>query len=182
MFEGKSLSYVTGFICGFLSIFVVVFVLRIIAKKVFKNSKKQNYDERQIAARGQAAATGFTTLCIWQVFSMLFESTLGINFIDPALWHLLGLLVGMTAFAMACIWRDAYFTVNNKKLPFFIIIGIGIVANLAIFFANGGFNAGISDNGLYGSHYVNFFVVIMLVVISINIVIKHFVDLKAAEE
>lgn len=175
----KSPFFAIGFIVGLLLVFIVCFVIRFICVKLLKKNKKQfEYDERQMAARGKASTIGFTVLCFWQIFTMCMDISFGTLFMTPALWNLCGLLVGITAFAITCIWKDAYFTQANKKTRFIIFIIIVAVINIVIFFINGGINKAITENGLLGTPFANLFTAIMLLIITINLILKICKDKK----
>ena len=159
--------------------FIICFYFRIVSVKLLKKSKKQfEYDERQMAARGKASTIGFTVLCFWQIFTMCMDISFGTLFMTPALWNLCGLLVGITAFAITCIWKDAYFTQSNKKTGFIIFIIIMTIINIVIFFINGGINKAITEEGLLGTPFTNLFAAIMLLIITINLIVKICKDKK----
>ena len=169
----KSPFFAIGFVVGLLLVFIVCFIIRLVSVKLLKKSKKQfEYDERQIAARGKASMIGFTVLCFWQILTMCIDISFGTLFMTPALWNFCGLIAGITAFAVTCIWNDAYFTQANKKTRFIIFIIIAAIVNIIIFFINGGINKAVTDDGLLGTPFTNLFAAIMLLIITINLIIK----------
>lgn len=181
--EEKSTAYTLGFACGIISVFLIVLLIRFICAKILKKKNiKKEYDERQMIMRGQAAMVGFKTFCVWQIFSMIVEAGTGTPVMIPALWHVTGLLIGCSAFAIGCIWKDAYFSQRDKPFAFSIFIVIILVANIFVFFMNGGLKNGRTEEGLLALPYVNIFVSVMLFIILINLVVKHFVDKKTKEE
>ena len=175
----KSPFFAIGFIAGLVLVFIVCFIIRIVSVKLLKKSKKQfEYDERQMAARGKASTIGFTVLCFWQILTMCIDISFGTLFMTPALWNFCGLIAGITAFVITCIWKDAYFTQSNKKTGFIIFIIIMTIINIVIFFINGGINKAITEEGLLGTPFTNLFAAIMLLIITINLIVKICKDKK----
>lgn len=181
--ENKSPAYAVGFICGFLAVFAIAFIARFILVKVLKKKKKcAAYDERQIAARGKAAFIGFIALCAWQIFSMCMDISFGTLFMTPALWNFCGLLVGLCAFVITCIWKDAYFAASEKKLWFFIFTIIATILNVLFFFLNYGAKTAFTSDGLLGTPFINLLASFMLLIIVINLFAKIQIDKKNYKE
>lgn len=52
------------------------------------------------------------------------------------------------------------------------------IINIVIFFINGGINKAITEEGLLGTPFTNLFAAIMLLIITINLIIKICKDKK----
>ena len=175
----KSPYFSVGFVAGLLFVFIVCFIIRLVSVKILKKSKKQfEYDERQVAARGKASAIGFTVLCFWQILTMCIDICFGTLFMTPALWNFCGLIAGITAFVVTCIWKDAYFTQVNKKTRFIIFIIVAALVNILVFFLNGGAKNAVTEDGLLGTPFTNLFTALILLIITINLIIKISKDKK----
>lgn len=170
--ESTSPFFALGFIAGLLSVFIICFIIRFICVKLFKKDKKQfEYDERQIAARGKASMIGFSVLCLWQILTICLDISFGTFFMTPALWNFCGLLTGITAFIITCIWKDAYFTESTKKTGFIIFIIVAAILNIVLFFINAELDLIIKDK-LLGMPFFNLFTGIMLLIVVVNLLLK----------
>ena len=105
----------TGWVIGFAVGIIVAAVVQLI--RYYNGSRKDRYDERQIAARGIAYRCGFFTLMIYEaVYSAL--NALNIRFADDIVGPVLGIFPAVAVFGAVAVVMDAYFEVNaSKKTP-----------------------------------------------------------------
>ena len=105
-------SYYIGVVVGFL--LVVGFGLLI--RFIFKTKRvKPEYDERQMIARGKAYKVGFFTLLIYGSICTVLQA-MEIYWCDGLLREVIGIVIGVGAFAIVAILNDAYigFNENNR--------------------------------------------------------------------
>ena len=124
---------------------------------------KTEYDERQLRVRGDAYRYAFYSVIICEVILLILaigEFTLPI---PEYVLHFGGILIGCLVLSGYCIWKDAYWGLNNNRKRYGIIL---VVAGLL--------NALPSD-----FPYVNLLTCIMLLVVGIELLLKHFLDQRA---
>lgn len=170
----KSTAYVLGFICVIVITFVILVIIETIMKK--RNTKVE-FDERQIAKRGEAYKTGFKAVTICEILEFFNEILFGFHIMDGALLHLSILLIGILAFVIHAIWNDAYFTGRGKKKVWLIVIITAVILNLLCFFCND-ISAMKTEDGLLSYGFTNLEAAIFCFIIFVNIVIKLLIDRK----
>ncbi|MDD6191265.1 MAG: hypothetical protein PUB75_06720 [Firmicutes bacterium] len=153
-----SIAYGIGFICGLAFVFIAAFVF-----KKFFFRKKAVYDERQKIEQGKACKAGFYFLL---VYCMLFG--IADNVFDFRLTQLPvmlgGALISVMIYAVYCIWKEAYFPINQSSIKWIVLlIALGIV-NVFIAVMN------ISTSPQ--STVINGMCAVMILIISIVSIIK----------
>lgn len=129
-----SMEYVIGLIVGVLVVLAVVaLVVMICRKKGSMRFGKCEYDERQMLARGKAFRAGFFTILIYEaVYAMV--DVAGIKWCANVTGIMLGLMLGITVFAIVAISKDAYMSMNERPTGWMIIwcvvIGLNLVCGL----------------------------------------------------
>lgn len=116
-----------GIVCMMGAVIGVVLsvILYAIAQK--DNSLKQNYDERQELLRGRGAKYGLYTMMFLNLALFLLE-TAGVCLpMSTGLALFFSVLIGGSVWAVYCVWKDAYFALNQKAGVFigvFLVMGI----------------------------------------------------------
>ena len=90
---------------------------------------KTEYDERQLRVRGDAYRYAFYSVIICEVILLILaigEFTLPIP--DYAL-HFAGILIGCLVLSGYCIWKDAYWGLNNNRKRYGIILVVAGLLN-----------------------------------------------------
>lgn len=129
-----SMEYVIGLIVGVLvGLAVVALVVMLCRKKGSMRFGKCEYDERQMLARGKAFRAGFFTILIYEaVYAMV--DVAGIKWCANVTGIMLGLMLGITVFAIVAISKDAYMSMNERPTGWMIIwcvvIGLNLVCGL----------------------------------------------------
>ena len=96
--------------------------------------KKDQYDERQTAARGKAYRAGMISVMIYLWIYLMIEA-MGVRWHDGLFGPALGVVVGVFAFGLTAVLKDAYISLNETPkgaLTFFFLVG---AANLLIGFS-----------------------------------------------
>ena len=142
---------------------------------IANNNRKvrSEYDERQLRVRGDAYRYAYYSMIICEVILLILsigEVTLPVP--DYVL-HFGGILIGCLVLSTYCIWKDAYWGLNNNRRSYGIIL---VVAGL--------FNAipvigSLSDTGGSDFPYVNLLCCIMLVVVGAELLLKQMADRRA---
>ena len=115
-------------------ILIGLFVVLFNSKRKKKNKECQ-WDERQIAARGQCFMVGFWTLIVASTLIALYGFFVGKSLFETSeTGNIIAVLVGIGAFAVTAIIKDAYFSIHENKKHFFIVgtvlsvmMGIGTI-------------------------------------------------------
>ncbi len=132
---------------------------------------KQNYDERQELNRGRGAKYGLYTMFFLDMVLFLME-TAGIRLpMSAGLALVISTLIGGSVFAVYCVWKEAYYALNQKANAFTgILFVIGII-NLVIgikAFVDG---VAIQDNQLT-LRSMNLFCAVTIIVICGALILK----------
>ncbi len=128
MTEGWKIGFVVGIL--------IALILAALIKKFLV--KKCNYDERQIAARGQAFKAGFIAfvLCELAVFftELLMEKPF--DFFPPGILSILICLTALLVFLEVAIFKDAYFspdrTLSKRWFVLMLILAAVYITNFII--------------------------------------------------
>ena len=152
----------------------IVFGLILAIALIMKNRKiKTEYDERQLRVRGDAYRYAFYTVVIWEVF--LFILAFGeIRLPIPEyVLHFAGILAGVIVLSSYCIWKDAYWGLNNNRKRYGIILVVaGLLNALPLYMA-------LSAGSESDFPYVNMLTCIMLLAVGVELLIKHMLDQRA---
>ena len=150
-------------------------ILAIALILISNNNRKvrTEYDERQLRVRGDAYRYAFYSVIICEVILLILafgEVTLPVP--DYVL-HYGGILIGCLVLSTYCIWKDAYWGLNNNRRRYGIIL---IVAGLLNAFPLCG---ALSHRSTLDFPYVNLLTCIMLLVVGVELLLKHFLDRRA---
>ena len=163
----KSAGVAIGILVGLIVAFVLI--------RLANNNRKVKveYDERQLRVRGDAYRYAFYTVVIWEaVLIVLAYGDFHLPVPDLAL-HFAGIIAGVIVLSTICIWKDAYWGLNNNRRSYGIIL---LVAGL--------FNAIPVVGRLSGAvssdfPYVNLLCCVMLVVVGAELLLKQLADKRA---
>ena len=160
-----------GVICVLGAIIGVVFCVILYAVAQKDNGMKQNYDERQEVNRGRGAKYGLYTMFCLNMVLFLMEAA-GMHLpMSAGLALVISTLVGGGVFAVYCVWKEAYYALNQKANVFTVIIFVAGVINLVIgikAFADG---VAIQENQLT-LRSLNLFCAIMVLVVCGALILK----------
>ena len=160
-------------------ILVGIIIVVIGLKLTNKNHKvKTEYDERQLLVRGNAYRYAFYTVVIWEaVLMVLAIGDLPLPVPDIAL-HFAGIIAGVLVLSTVCIWKDAYWGLNNNRRRYGVILLIAGLFNAIPVIGN------LSGRGSSDFPYVNLLCCVMLVVVGAELLLKQLADKRAenAEE
>ncbi len=146
-----------------------------------RNKKyKTEYDERQIRARGDAYRYAFYTLVIYEVILFLLEIGEISLPIYGAVLHMCGVILAITVLCVYCIWKDAYWGMNNNRKRYGVIMILGGLFNalpvVAVLRGSTTFNSRLSSGV-----FLNFCVCVMLLVIGAAMLLKHLKEQHTGE-
>ena len=138
-----------------------------------KNAWK--YDERQRIARGEASAWALKLIVAANVAGILAQ-LLDLISTMTLLYLLTGAMIAAAAlFAGICIYRDAWFAINERPRDVAFALAVAFLSNLALGFLE------IGRIGAFVSFF-NFSVAAMLLSIAVNWHIKRRLDRRADDE
>ena len=160
-----------GVAIGILIGLVIAFALVIVANK---NRKfKTEYDERQLKVRGDAYRYAFYTVVVYEVI-MFIIGIGGFSLpIDEYVLHFAGIILGVLVLSGICIWKDAYWGLNNNRKRYGIIL---VIAGLLNAFPVAMMLMGKSEESF---PWVNLLVCVMLLVVGVELIMKHLVEKRA---
>ena len=149
---------------------VLLFVIVFIAVQR-DNSMKQNYDERQELLRGRGAKYGLYTMFFVNM-SMFLSEAAGVSLpMSASLALFLSTILGGGVYSVYCVWKDAYFALNQKAN--FLIVFLMITAVINLIIGIGAFWDGVAiQNNQLTFRSMNLFGGIMLLVICGALILK----------
>ena len=154
--------YVAGFCVG---LFLVLFVFLII-RVLNQNKTKTEYDERQILARNSAYKTSFFTLIGYMALIALLDS-FDLKWAELDIQIFLGIFISVGVFVTICIFKDAYFSYNEKSMKSFLSVCLVLgLMNILAFVINVVFGDEVLfENGLLTHYSTNLFVGILFTIL-----------------
>lgn len=168
-----SAFYYAGIAGGLLAGILLVAIVQSVKKR-----KQENYefDERQELMRGKAFQYGFIAMLVYILCYSLFADITGFAFEDNLTPGLLTILVGLAVVVITCIWKDAYFTLQEKTSHFVALDLLLMVCNLL----NGYDHLKHPERGT-SIMYLNFAMAFLFLLILINIGLKTIFEKRHQE-
>lgn len=120
-----SVAMLAGILVG---LAVAIAIIAILLKK---RALDLTFDERQERARGVAFKRGFFTLMVCVAAYGMLDMTIG-PWCDAMAGCTLCICIALTVFAITCIRRDAYLSLNEKPKQFITLITFLAAFNLGI--------------------------------------------------
>lgn len=165
----SSAGFVTGLI---VSLILVVIIFR------FANTNHRmetEYDERQKEIRGNGYRFAFYAMAIYECLMMLFTvGEIALPF-EPATLHFGAIIAGGLVLACYCIWKGAYFGLNNNVRRY-IAVFTALIAFNAIPVIGAWKSGTLMENGRFGPVLVNLMVIVMLLVMAVTIILRKMTD------
>lgn len=119
-----SFGLVFGLVIGLVA---AAFIIRYM--RTDKNVKGR-YDERQKILIGQGYRCGFYAIliynCIYFMTTMMTETSI----FDDATAGFMNIFVGTLAFSIYCIWKEAYFSLNDNPKRYLILFTAILIINV----------------------------------------------------
>ena len=163
----KSAGVAIGILIGL----ILAFALILIANN--NRTVRSEYDERQLRVRGDAYRYAYYSMIICEVILLILsigEVTLPVP--DYVL-HFGGILIGCLVLSTYCIWKDAYWGLNNNRRRYGIILVVaGLLNAIPLFGA-------VSHKSTLDFPYVNLLTCVMLLVVGAELLLKQFLDRRA---
>ena len=142
---------------------------------VANNNRKirSEYDERQLKVRGDAYRYAFYSVLVYEVIVFILEfGEFSLPF-EGYVTHFAGIIIGVLVLSGYCIWKDAYWGLNNNRKRYGIILVVAALLNaLPVFF-------GLKGADGFDFPYVNLLTCIMLLAVGVELLIKHILDQRA---
>lgn len=175
------------FAAGFLTSFIVViglWYLVIWRRMLRKGRAGQKYDERQEFVHGKGYKYAFITLMFYDLIYVMLDSAVERKFIDGCAAVFLGVCIAVAVYASYCIWNESYFGLDSGRTGIqrycIIIFGSVGILNLCVGIRNIVTGAWIAD-GVLTFESANLFCGIMMLLITIEILVKRIRDGKEEE-
>jgi TRAP-type C4-dicarboxylate transport system permease large subunit len=163
----RSAGVAVGICVGLIIAFALIFIAN-------NNRKvKTEYDERQLKVRGDAYRYAFYTVVIYEVILLVVEIGGFTLPLESYVIHFAGILLGILVLSGICIWKDAYWGLNNNRKRYGIILVVAALLNgLPVFF-------GLKGADGFDFPYVNLLTCIMLLAVGVELLVKHMLDQRA---
>lgn len=148
---------------------ILVIIIRTVTKKGDEVGCK--YDERQELIRGRGFKYAFFTMLICNLVIFILRSADMLEWAGAEILVMMTTLLGVMVYACYCIWNDAYFALNEKRIHMIIILGIAGIFNL--FLGLGAILDGRAwQNGQLTIHSLNIYCGIMMLIIGAVMLLK----------
>ena len=110
---------------------IVVALLAVLAAVLmrWKLRSVKKYDERQELLRGRAYRAGFTAMLLTGVGYLLLTVFLDRPLMEDAVCAMFLMFVGLTVFAVRCVWTDAFFTASRQRPMYLALLAVVVVLN-----------------------------------------------------
>ena len=177
------MSYELGVVAGAMITIVGVAVILIVILKYANrdNKARTEYDERQKIAIGEGYKYAFWTLCgllvLVQMYKTLAES-FGTDYLAKTPFGVIAfamIIISIMVFCVYCIFKGAYWGMNNNKKSYVIIIGgIGIL-NLIISISSMVRGDFVVDGAISGA-VVNLLCAVLMIVVLGAAGLKDIID------
>lgn len=163
----RSTAYNAGLLLGMLA-GVAVGILIVALSYKFAKIKKDSiceYDERQQLTRGKGFKYAYITVVIYNVILCIFTIADVIIPVEQSVLIMVGILISVMVYAVYCIKRESYISLNentNRVLLIFIILG-GINFSIGIFHC---IHGTMIETGIVTYHALNLLCGIFLLTIA----------------
>lgn len=174
---GKTVGFMVGVLVG---IVLVAIIIRKLNRKNSQGKYRTEYDERQQLIRGKGYAVGFYSIVVYLAVLMIVDM-LGVKI--PATLQIIaftGIIVGIVADCCNCIWKGAYWGMNNKKNAYAIFFVVAGIINFGAFYMACR-QGRVMENGMISTSVINLLCGIMLLAIGIASVVKSAADKRIAD-
>ena len=166
-----------GMVCGFMvGLIIVVIIFKFVNRD---NKAKTEYDERQLAIRGKGYMYGFYAICIYEAIisiTTLYE----VEFMTGFVSHMMAVIVGILVQASYCIWKGAYWGLNNNVKRYAVVfVIVGLINFLTSIQAAG--EGELLAEGHFQPPFINLMCGVLFVILGIELLIKKYYDEKEGE-
>ncbi len=183
------MSYELGVIAGVLITIVVVGVIVVVLLKYANrdNKVRTEYDERQKIVIGEGYRIAYWTLAALLVLVQMYKTlaaSFGTDYLAKTDFGVIAfgmIIISIMIFCVYCIFKGAYWGMNNNKRNYVIVIGGIGVLNLVISIASIVRGDFIVDGVISGT-VVNFLCAVMMIVVLGAAGIKEVRDKRNADE
>lgn len=97
--------------------------------------KKCEFDERQELIRGRGFKKGFFSMAICNAVAACYSMAVEKSIIDVSTSSIFSIMIGAGVFAVYCIWKDAYFSLNENRKQMLILFAIIAICNFSVLIA-----------------------------------------------
>jgi hypothetical protein len=167
-------SIITGL--GLLVVFIVIFCTIVAIRKKMSSGITEHYDERQMIVRGKAFKLGCMVTIALNMIYGLFLYGLTKEFVAPQFVVIAIAMIGIVAYSVYCIFKDAYVQVGANIKSFLIIDILVVLCNAFSAFINRG--QGITYEGFATSFSLNLLLAITFGIVLVALVAKTVIDKK----
>lgn len=171
-----------GFLVAlYIGVAVGILVVCLILKVTKSDGKmKCKFDERQARVRGEAYKISFITLMIYCFLYGMTVISVDKMFIDALSAMILGIVLAVSINVVYCVFKDAYFALNEKKNQLMVVFGVigGLNILLGILSICEGT---VVVDGVFTYRGCNMLCGMLFVVIWVALFVKKLQDKRAAE-
>ena len=164
------IAVVFGILLGFCFVAIILTL-------AIKGDEKVRYDERQEMIRGRGFKYAFLGIIAYNIIVYILDLMQIDLHMSIGLSALASSLVGITIYAIYCIWNDGYFALNHRRGVVLTTIGIGGLINVAMG-VESIVKGSIWCNNQLTIRAANMFCGIMSIIVCVVLVLKWIKDRK----
>ena len=175
-------AWVMGFAVAVVLVIIIAVVIVII--KQIRGKNKAQFDERQLLARNKAFKYSFIITLIFAAVYM-FTNVFELNWAPAYIQFGLLIVIGMTVFAVVCIFKDAYVAINYKKNIYTYIVSVIALSAIHLYVYGRSIASGkpnLFTSGTCSEDSIYLFSGLMFISIGISLIIKKAIDKKGEAE
>lgn len=165
--------------------FVVIYLgysaVLIISAAKSAPKKKDKYDERQIAAQGQAYKWAFFSMCVYYLLYVCICGAADLVWCDPFLGAFLGVILGVTVFAVICVMRDAYVAPDQSKTSVLVPINV-ICVSQGLIGVTHLIQGTVIENGVLSVDSLQLFGLLMGMIVDAAFLVKRRMERREEQE
>lgn len=159
-------------VVAFVSLCGIIFLF------VQRKKTEKKYDERQDIIRGIGYKYGFFAMLIYNTMAYIIYLC-NVNLpVSADVLFIFGILLGAIVVATYCIWKDAYYALNENRKQVNTLLGVIGALNIGIGIMNC-FQGNAIENGKLGTGAINLVCGVLFIYIFIIIMVKSIVDKRS---
>lgn len=152
---------------------VIGLVAAVLLIKYMRTDKKikGHYDERQKILIGQGYRCGFYAVLIYNGIYFITAEMTARSIFDTPTSAFMNIFIGVLTFSIYCIWKEAYFSINDSHKRYIIILIVCLLINAAGTIGIA-LNAPIIENGVLTYRSLNLLCALLVLLILLTLAVK----------
>ena len=144
-----------------------------------KQKKQRKFDERQIAAQGQAYKFAYITLILYLLVYVILDKGFKLVWCEHVFGIALGVLFSVSTYFAYCIFQDAYFAIGESRPG--ALIGINLIGLTQLLLAIESIADGSTvENGIITADGLHLLFTALVLLLDVFVMIRNRMDKQAS--